>query len=315
MICIDMHCDSVSAAYKDGRSLALLSHQGHADIPRLLDTEIKMQFFALFPERFYHPGRTLFQVLRLLDFADEMFKESGSDVIEIRSSQDIVQCLESKKLGAVLTVEGGEALEGDIRILRILYRLGIRGLSLTWNNRNEIADGVEERQTGGGLTRFGCAVVQEMNRLGMIIDVSHLSEKGFMDVLELSSTPVIASHSNSSYIWAHARNLTDQQIKSIARKNGLIGVNLVPQFVGPPGAGPGYLMRHIDHICQLVGDDYVGFGSDFDGTEELISGVKDVTGFPVLIEALRNRGYKDESVSKICGENCLRVLRSILPDN
>ncbi|MGD0153433.1 MAG: dipeptidase [Thermacetogeniaceae bacterium] len=313
MICVDMHCDSVSEAHKTGRDLAQRSQQGQADLPRLRQAGIKIQFFALFPERAYHPGRTLYQVLRLLDYASESLREEGGAMV-ITTRHDLEQCLATDKLGALLTIEGGEPLEGEVRILRALHRLGVRGLGLTWNNRNELGDGVDESRSGGGLTRFGRQVVQEMNRLGMIVDVSHLSEAGFWAALEQSSAPVIASHSNCGAIREHPRNLTDQQIKAIAQQDGLVGVNLVPQFVGPPGAGPPSLIDHIDHICELVGDDYVGFGCDFDGTDELISGVHDVTDFPVLIAALRDRGYGDASIGKICGLNCLRVLRSVLPE-
>jgi len=313
VICVDMHCDSVSEAYKTGRSLAKPCGQGHVDLPRLRQAGIKVQFFALFPDRIYYPGRTLQQVLRLLDYATESFREDAGITV-IRTRQDLQHCLATETLGAVMTLEGGEPLEGEIRILRALYRLGVRGLGLTWNNRNELADGVAEGQTGGGLTRLGRQVVQEMNRLGMIIDVSHLSEPGFWDVLELSSAPVIASHSNCSAVWDHPRNLTDRQIKAIAEQRGVVGISLVPQFVGPQGAGLSALIEHIDHICSLVGDEYVGFGSDFDGLKDLICGVNDVTDFPALVDGLRGRGYSQEAVARICGRNCLRVLEVVLPE-
>jgi membrane dipeptidase len=274
---------------------------------------VKVQLFALFPDRVYYPGHSLYQVLRLLDYAMEAFLEdAGTEVI--RTKQDLEHCLATETLGAVLTVEGGEPLEGEIRILRILNRLGVRGLGLTWNNRNELADGVAEGQTGGGLTRFGRQVLLEMNRLGMLVDVSHLSEPGFWDVIENAGAPVIASHSNCREVWNHPRNLTDRQVKAIAELNGVVGVNLVPQFVGPPGAGHSALIEHIDHICSLVGDEYVGFGSDFDGTENLICGVNDVSDLPNIIAGLRDRGYSEDSVDKICGRNCLRVLEAVLPE-
>jgi membrane dipeptidase len=320
MICIDMHCDAVAAAFRDERPLAAGyggrppfagAQQGHVDLPRLRQAGINVQFFALFPERLYYPGNTLLQVLRLIDFANEAFT-ADPDVILIRSRRDLERCLNSGKLGALLTVEGGEALEGEIRMLRILQQLGVRGLGLTWNNRNDLADGVGESGTGGGLTRLGRQVIAELNRLGMVVDVSHLSEAGFWETLELSRAPVIASHSNSSYVWEHRRNLTDSQIRGIAQNQGVIGVNLVPGFVGQPGAGLEAVIDHIDHICELVGDDHAGFGCDFDGTDELVAGITDVTGWPALVEALRLRGYNEESVAKICGQNCLRVLRSVL---
>jgi membrane dipeptidase len=275
---------------------------------------IGIQFFALFPERIYYPGRCLQQVLRLLDFALESFREDAG-VMVIRTRGDLQHCLAAKSLGAVLTVEGGEALEGEIRILRVLYRLGVRGLGLTWNHRNELADGVAERETGGGLTSLGRQVVQEMNGLGMLIDVSHLSESGFWDAIEFSNAPLIASHSNCSAIWNHRRNLTDEQIRAIAEKRGVVGINLVPQFVGAEGADLSAVIEHIDHVCSLVGDEYVGFGFDLDGTERLVCGVRDATGLPALVAGLRARGYSEESLARICGGNCLRVLEAVLPEN
>jgi membrane dipeptidase len=167
-------------------------------------------------------------------------------------------------------------------------------------------------QTGGGLTLFGREVVKKMNKLGMIVDVSHIAEKGFWDVLELSEDPVIASHSNSQAVWEHPRNLTDEQIKGIAQKKGVIGLNFVADFLGEQGSGFDQLLRHIDHICDIVGDEYLGFGSDFDGTENLLAGIDDVTVYPELVSYLKKRNYKDATIRKICGENCLRVLNAVL---
>lgn len=316
---VDMHCDSVSEAYKTGRSLARPGRHGHSDLPRLRQAGIKIQFFALFPLIFLSkqiccPGNALHHVLRQLDFAVEAFREDAGTIL-IRTRHELKHCLATDALGAVLTVEGGEALEGEIRILRMLHRLGVRGLGLTWNNRNDLADGVAEGQTGGVLTRLGRQVVQEMNRLGMIVDVSHLSEPGFWNVMDICSAPPIASHSNCSAVWSHRRNLTDRQIKAVAEHQGVVGVNLVPQFVGPQGAGLSALIEHIDHVCSLVGDEYIGFGSDFDGTENLLCGVNDVTDYPVLVAGLRDRGYSQESVARICGLNCLRVLEAVLPED
>ena len=183
------------------------------------ESGVKIQFFALFPG-ISSSLSPLKQILILGDFFWEQYENNPEKIKLITSSSDLVEVMESNKLGALLTVEGGEVLEGELRILRILYRMGVRSLCLTWNNRNEIADGVAERDARG-LTDFGREVVKEMNKLGMIIDVSHIAEKGFWDVLELSDAPVIASHSNSRAVWDHPRNLTDEQIKGIAQKNGI----------------------------------------------------------------------------------------------
>lgn len=308
---IDMHCDSVLEAFQENRKMSDRSTTGHFDLPRMQEAGVKIQFFALFP------GITaslspLKQALILGDYFWEQYEESQEIMQLITSHQSLLQLLDSKKCGALLTVEGGEILEGDIRMLKVLYRMGVRSLCLTWNNRNEIADGVAEMQTGGGLTLFGREVVKKMNKLGMIVDVSHIAEKGFWDVLELSEDPIIASHSNSQAVWDHPRNLTDEQIKGIAQKKGVIGLNFVADFLGEQGSGFDQLLRHIDHICDLVGDDYLGFGSDFDGTDNLLAGIDDVTIYPELISFLKKRNYKDTTIRKICGENCLRVLNAVL---
>lgn len=308
---IDMHCDSVLEAFQGNRQLTDRAQIGHFDFPRMQSAGVKIQFFALFPDitALLSP---LKQVLILGDYFWEQYEKSQKMMQIITSPQSLLQVLDSEKSGALLTVEGGEALEGELRLLRVLYRMGVRSLCLTWNNRNEIADGVGEMQTGGGLTLFGREVVREMNKIGMIIDVSHLAENGFWDVLELSQTPVIASHSNSQAVWDHPRNLTDEQIKGIAQNKGVIGLNFVADFLGERGCGLEQLWRHIDHICDLVGDDYLGFGSDFDGTDDLLAGIDDVTIYPELISYLKKKNYKDTTIRKICGENCLRVLNVVL---
>ncbi len=309
---IDMHCDTILAVYRNQQPGGIYSHKGHLDLQRLLESGINIQFFALFPESIYRPGRSLHRVLEMLDFFWEQLEENFDLMDIIACKADLSKCLRTGKIGSLLAVEGGEVLEGELRILRVLYRLGIRSLGLTWNYRNEIADGVAENQTGGGLTKFGVQVIKEMNRLGMIIDVSHLAERGFWDVLELSNSPVIASHSNSRAVWNHPRNLSDEQIKGLAQNGGVVGINFVPDFLGPPGAGLDDLLKHIEHICTLVGDDFLGLGSDFDGTKTLISEIQDVTHLSRIVEALRKRGYPEESIRKISGENCLRVLTQVL---
>ncbi|HHV34970.1 MAG TPA: membrane dipeptidase [Syntrophomonadaceae bacterium] len=308
---IDFHCDTVLKAFQENSSLAASSPSSHLDLRRMQEAGVKIQFFALFPgiSSYLSP---LKQALILGDYFWEQYQENREILQLITSRQSLFQVMDSRKKGALLTVEGGEVLEGDIRMLRVLYRIGVRSLCLTWNNRNEIADGVAEMQTGGGLTNFGREVVKEMNRLGMIIDVSHIAERGFWDVLEISQAPVIASHSNSRAVCDHPRNLSDDQIKGIAQKEGVIGLNFVADFIGAPGGGMEQLVRHIDHICDLVGDDYLGFGSDFDGTDNLLAGIKDVTIYPEIISYLEKRNYKDTTIRKICSENCLRVLQELL---
>jgi len=305
-----MHCDTVLKAYLGHYSLETKETHGHLDLVGLRQAGVKIQFFALFPG-ISSCMSPLQQTLMLGDYFWEQYKKNVTNLELITSCNKLHEILQGEKIGALLAVEGGEALQGDISVLRILHRLGVRSLCLTWNNRNEIADGVAEMVTGGGLTNFGREVIREMNRLGMLIDVSHLAEKGFWDVLERSEVPVIASHSNAKSIWDHPRNLTDNQIRGLAQKGGIIGINFVAEFLGPDGCNLENLWRHIEHICSLVGDDFLGFGSDFDGTDKLLGGIRDVTSFSDVISFLHSHGCSETTIRKICYDNCLRVLRKV----
>jgi len=212
----------------------------------------------------------------------------------------------------VLSIEGGEALEGDLTMLQLFYRLGVRALGLTWNNRNALADGIREKNSQGGLTDFGISVVKEMNQLGMIIDVSHLAEAGFWDVLEISQEPVIASHSNCRDLHNHPRNLSDTQLKGLAQKGGIVGITLVNEFLGSASPGMEQVLDHLEHAVAVMGEDYVGLGTDFDGVENPVLGIEEATQWPRLIEAMHKRGFTESMVHKILGKNYLRLLKQIL---
>jgi membrane dipeptidase len=248
----------------------------------------------------------------IIDFFYEQVEENKEEIKSIVDTSGIDSALKSGKKAALLSIEGGHVLEGSISVLRLFYRLGVRCVTLTWNGRNEVADGVAERGTGGGLTEFGKKVVREMNRLGMLIDVSHLSEAGIRDVLSISEAPVIASHSNCYSICNHPRNLTDEQIVAIARKEGLIGINFYPEFLGKGEISLDTVIEHIEHVTSLVGVDYLGLGSDFDGIDKTPAGLEDVGKLPKLTERLLKRSYKEEDIRKILGKNFLRVLKRVL---
>jgi len=214
----------------------------------------------------------------------------------------------------ILSIEGGEALEGDLGVLRVLHRLGVRLLTLTWNQRNQIADGVGESRTGSGLTEFGLKVIDEMNDLRMLIDVSHLSETGFWDVIKRSKAPIVASHSNCYALCPHLRNLKDEQIKALADKGGVIGITFVPNFLTQEKRKTTVkdVVKHIDYLVEKVGVDCVGLGSDFDGTGALPLGLEGVDKIPNITEELLNRGHKEKDIKKILGENFLRVFKDVI---
>ncbi|WP_227766523.1 dipeptidase [Zhaonella formicivorans] len=313
MLVVDAHCDTMLDVIRGKRRLGTRSSQGHVDLPRLLEAGVKVQIFALFIETVYKPNGALRRALQqIAAFYEEV--ESNRDRLKvITSRQDLQQVLTSAgTVGAILSIEGGEALEGDLGVLECLFRLGVRCLGLTWNQRNAIADGVGERLSKGGLTSFGRKVVNNMNRLGMVIDLAHIAEQGFWDVLEVTTKPLLVSHANCQSVYNHYRNLNDAQIKALAQNQGVLGVTFAPEFVAQE-ASVAKVVEHIDHACQLLGNVlHVGIGSDFDGTDPMTPGLEDVTRLSNLIAGLDKRGYKTEEIAKILGKNILRVLEANL---
>jgi len=308
-VVLDAHCDTLTVLAQQNRNLGQLGKRGHIDLPRLRVGGVNVQFFAAFiaPEHYNAP---LKRALELIDIFYNEIERNKNYINHVNNFDDIIHTLSLNKIAALLCIEGGECLEGSIEVLRQLYKHGVRCLTLTWNNSNELGNGVYATATSG-LTKFGFDVVEELNQLGMLVDVSHLSEAGFYDVLRHSRQPVIASHSNCQAICRHPRNLTDQQIKSLADKGGVMGITFVPEFVGGDEASIDEVLNHIDHAVAIGGIDCVGFGSDFDGTDTLV-GVEDCTSWPLLTCKLIERGYHEEEIEKILGGNFMRVIGQVL---
>ncbi|GAF73534.1 unnamed protein product, partial [marine sediment metagenome] len=207
VIVFDGHCDTILEVMNHKRTLEKKSTTGHLDIPRMKEGGIDVQFFAVFIEDIYKPNRSLKRTLQLIDCFYREIEKNQDDISLVTNYNQIKKVNRAGKIAAILSIEGGEALEGDLGVLRVLYKLGVRLLTLTWNQRNQIADGIGESRTGSGLTEFGLKVIDEMNDLRMLIDVSHLSETGFWDVVKRSKTPIVASHSNCYALCPHLRNL------------------------------------------------------------------------------------------------------------
>lgn len=310
MLVIDAHCDTISVLAKQGRSLRRLSPEGQLDLPRLRGVGVKIQFFALF----VNPKLKEELPYRILSQVDRFYTElehCREDVRLICSSADLEVVIGANQLGALLAVEGGEVLGDELGVLRVLYRLGVRSLILTWNNPNKLGDGA---MVAGprGLTAFGLEVVGEMNRLGMLVDVSHLAEPGFWDVHRHSQKPYIVSHANCQALCQHPRNLNDQQIIALASSGGVVGLSFVPQFIHSQDPGLERLLDHVDHIASLAGTDCVGWGSDFDGMEDPAPGLENPSCLLKLAEGLKSRGYDDNDIAKIMGKNWYRVLKEVL---
>ncbi|MGC8786461.1 MAG: dipeptidase [Anaerolineae bacterium] len=314
-IIFDGHCDTLLEVLDGKRRLNERSTEGHIDLPRLREGGVTAQVFAIFIEDKYLPAKAAKQTLRMFDALYNELAANADSLVLATKAEDIEKAKLTGKVAAVVGIEGAESLEGELGLLRMFHRLGVRLLTVAWSRRNEAADGIQEARTGGGLTNFGLKVVEECNRLGIMVDISHLAPAGVRDVLEVSSEPVIASHSNAYALCPHPRNLTDQQLAALAKKGGVVGVTFVPSFIAEDRkeASLEKLLDHIDHIVQVAGVDHVGLGSDFDGfSPPPPVGLEDVTRLPGITSGLLSRGYAEDDIRKILGENFLRVFRQVV---
>ncbi|SMB96259.1 membrane dipeptidase [Desulfonispora thiosulfatigenes DSM 11270] len=309
---VDGHCDSILEKVNKNRDLRINSKEGHLDFPRLLKSGVGVQFMALYIEDHYKPYNSVIRTLELIDILKTEIKDL--DYVKLVKDKNDLNNFSNDELKIILAIEGGEALAGKIEVLRCLYELGVRSLTLTWNQRNEIADGAYEEPNGQGLSSFGRSVVSEMNKLGMLIDVSHLAVNGFWDVIETSQFPIVASHSCCRSLTEHHRNLSDKQLKALAKNGGVIGINYCPDFLNknPHNADINDVIKHIVHASEIMGTEHVGLGSDFDGIDCTPKGLEDVTKVPNLIVALEREGFTSREIGNIMGNNFLRILKQVL---
>jgi membrane dipeptidase len=244
-------------------------------------------------------------------------RESEGRVRVCRTVGDIERCLADDVLAAVLHMEGAEAIDANFELLDVLYAAGLRSLGPVWSRPNAFGHGVPFRcpsspDTGPGLTDLGKALIGACNRLRILIDLSHLNERGFWDVAALSTAPLVATHSNAHALSPHSRNLTDRQLAAIRQSGGLVGVNFATAFLRPDGHHDkdtplDLIVRHIEHLLEHAGEDGVGLGSDFDGAV-IPAALGDAAGLQNLVQALRQRGFGAPLIEKLCFRNWLRVL-------
>lgn len=305
----DGHCDTIVRLWEKNQEL--FSNDGHIDIVRLNKFSAPLQFFAIWLDSKYHPI-SMRQAMKYIEFYYSQLQKNSRVIGHINSFTDVIKNRLENKISALLALEGGEALEGEISAIHTYYRLGVRSITLTWNHRNRLADGVAEEESRGGLTRFGRQVIEEMEELGMLVDVSHLSESGFSDVVKFAKKPFIASHSNARAICDVPRNLKDNQLLKIAEKGGVVGLNLYSPFIVKYGQGEiDDILSHIQHMLSVMGEDFIALGTDFDGihsTPKEISGVQDMD---LLFISIENE-FGKVVAEKIFSENLLRVLKEVL---
>ncbi len=299
-------------------------------LPSIQAGNVRLIVASIFVEDVFLPEmglrKSLDQISMMLDELSDT-----NDFALCKDWSTIRDTLDSGQLAFLLSMEGADALGNDPYLLRVFHELGVRVLGLTWSRRNYLGDGslyrpvVEGKK--GGLTPFGVQIVKKAGELGMILDCSHLNDEGFEDLLRFSSAPVIASHSNARAVTPSLRNLTNEQIKALASRGGVIGVNAVNFFVGANDneATQDQLLNHIDHIVNVGGVDHVGFGFDFCGVlkNQLSSEthrsfprphfdvIPGYEAMPQLLDQLEKRGYQEEQIEKISGENWLRVFQKL----
>ncbi len=353
-IVIDGHNDITSPMTDKDYDLATPSvGKYHTDIARMKQGGLSAQFFSIYVGNdFAKQGHATSRAMDLIDVVYRATEKHPNDFLMATSVADIRRAKKANKIAALMGIENGAAIDNSLKTLREFYRLGVRYMTLTHNFNNDWADSGRDTAKHNGLTDFGKEVVREMNRLGMMIDVSHVSDKTMSDVLDTTKSPVIASHSSARALANHPRNIPDDLLKRIAQNGGVVMVNFYPTFIDQkvydadkarteklkpqydairdtykdnptrieeeidkldaanplPETPLSILIDHFDHIAKVAGVDHVGLGSDFDGVPSLPQGMKDIAQLPNITYELLKRGYTEEDVRKILGENLLRVM-------
>ena len=347
----DGHNDALLSFYERerGEGVSFFDHstKGHIDLPRARTGGFGGGFFAVYvppdpalpnPERPDLPSTGSYAMplpepLELgysqrtaMAMAAGLFRieaESHGQVKVVRTANQLAACLRDGVLAAVLHFEGAEAIDPELNALEVFHQAGMRSLGLVWSRPNAFAHGVpfqfpHSPDTGPGLTDAGRALVRACNRLGIMIDLSHINEQGFWDVAELTDAPLVATHSNVYSLCQTTRNLTDKQLDAIKETDGMVGLNFAVSFLredgrSDPNTPIEVMVQHIDYLVERLGIDRVGFGSDFDGAK-IPQAIGDVAGLPKLVAALRAHGYDDAALRKIAHENWVRVLRKTWRD-
>lgn len=304
----DLHCDTVGKIV-DGIDIRKDNKETQIDLPKLREGGVNLQVFAAWINPRYAPHHCARRALLLIDHIIRLEHEHKEFVL-IREPEELKR-IKRGKIGILLAIEGGDAIEGSLELLRNFYRLGVRMMTLTWNKSNLIGDAaLDATKPHGGLSDFGKTVVREMESLHMLIDISHASVKTFWDVYENTELPFIASHTATQAIRKHGRNLNDEQIKAIGERGGVMGIFFLPMYVSrEKPAKIKHVVQHINHIRDLAGIDAIALGSDFDGMSKRTKGLEHAGKLPALTEALISEGYSGGEVKKILGGNFLRIFK------
>ncbi|WP_332634096.1 dipeptidase [Halalkalibacter flavus] len=306
---IDTHCDALLKLWERPERNYLTDVDIDANVERLKAGNVHVQLYAIFVEPFIKQDQKFQVVMEQIEIFYEKVLKSSSSIRHIKEWSDLFS-LKEDEIGAILTLEGVDAIGDDLTKLSILYQLGVLSVGLTWNQANLCADGVGEPR-GAGLSTLGKELVCLNNANKVLTDVSHLSINGFWDVMDLAKYPV-ASHSNARYICDHPRNLYDEQIQALVHKQGYIGLVFCPEFVtSNEHATIKDLLLHVDHMCSLGAENYIGFGSDFDGISNKVIELEHSGVYGNLIEELIKH-YSASQVQKFVRGNFEQLITRIV---
>lgn len=304
----DGHCDTILRCYMEGGGLR--RQAGHLDLERRRGKGRWAQFFATFGSPEDMPGRSLWEVF-LEEYA--LFRsevDANADLVAFcRTGEEARAAFAAGKTAAFLSAEGAELLDCDPDKLRLAHRMGVRAVNITWNHPNALS-GTNAEEPDRGLSEQGRAFVKTMGELGMLVDVSHLSDPGFWDVMEVTDRPVVATHSNARAIFPHPRNLTDAQFTAIINTNGVAGLNMYAGFLGDD---PDFdtVVSHLEHFLALGGENNVSMGGDWDGITRMPRGMSGIQDMEKLYEHLLRRNYSESLLEKVFYSNLMRVVNEV----
>jgi membrane dipeptidase len=286
--------------------------EGDTDFPRLREGMVGAQFWSVHVD-VAHP-RPAMQQLEQIDIARRVIEAYPDELEFAGTASDVERVFGSGKIASMFGIEGGHVIENSLGALRAFYAAGVRYMGLTHFSNTDWADSGTDSVVVGGLSPFGEEVVREMNRMGMIVDLAHTSEGAMSDALNVTDAPVIFSHAAARALADHPRNVSDSILVRLRDNGGVLMQLFYPPYLDPgenPSATISDVADHIEHIRDIAGIDHVGIGSDFDGIPEYVTGLEDVSTYPALFVELVNRGWSDDDLRKLAGENLLRVMREV----
>lgn len=282
----------------------------HTDLDRLRAGMVGAQFWSVYiPFESVEDGAAKVQ-LEQIDIAHQIIEKYPEALQLALTASDVETAFGGGRVASLLGMEGGHAIENSLGALRGFFEMGVRYMTLTHNGTLDWADSCCDDVRHDGLSEFGKEVVREMNRMGMLVDISHTSPATMNDALDVAEAPVIWSHASARGVYDHPRNVPDQVLRRLPENGGVVMITFVPQFLtANDQATIGDVADHIEHVAEVAGIDHVGIGSDFDGIDSTPVGLEDVSTFPALFEELSRRGWSDEDLGKLAGENLLRAMR------